>query len=111
MALFVTNNSQDLTPRTIITKLAFRNRFTINELIAIELTSIDNPAADLATRQLAALLRVMQKNQENASYIDLSRTDTQQGVQMMESYGLLAAGRANEILHAPVKTEEVPIPQ
>ena len=41
-----------------------------------------------------------------ATFIDLSRADTRAGVQMLETAGLLAAGRALEILDAPVTPEE-----
>lgn len=89
-----------------LTGLAFRNRFTRAEKIAIELAALDDPAATLAHRQQAAALRADLKDQERATYIDLDRTDTREGVQALEAAGLIGAGRALEILDAPVQPHE-----
>lgn len=89
-----------------LTGLAFRNRFTRAEKIAIELAALDDPAATLAHRQQAAALRADLKDQERATYIDLDRTDTRDGVRALEAAGLLGAGRALEILDAPVQPHE-----
>ena len=93
-------------PARHITRLAFRNRFTQAEKVAIEMAALDNPAATLAERQNAAALRASMKDQENAAYIDLDRPDTRAGVQNLETMGLLAAGRALEILDAAVQDAE-----
>lgn len=92
----------------IVTVLAFRNRFTKTEKVAIEMASIDNPTASMPTRLLAASLRVDTKDSASASYIDLARADTVSGVTAMEQYGLIGAGRANEILTWPVQDTERP---
>jgi len=92
-----------------ITRLAFRNRFTHPEKIAIELASIDNPAATSDARQLAASLRVSLADQRDATYIDLNRTDTRTGVEVLETYGLLSAGRAAAILDTEIQDEERPV--
>ncbi|WP_422846859.1 hypothetical protein ACOYR4_12865 [Acidovorax sp. M14] len=89
-------------PPPHITKLAFRNRFTRAEKVAIEMAALDNPAAPLAQRQQAAALRADLKDQQDATYIDLARADLQAGVQALEAAGLLAAGRAEQILTAPI---------
>jgi hypothetical protein len=89
-----------------ITKLAFRNRFTQAEKITIELAALDNPAASMPARQQAAALRASLKDQENASYIDLDRADTRAGVQGLETAGILASGRALQILDAPIQDVE-----
>lgn len=89
-----------------ITGLAFRNRFTRAEKIAIELAALDDPSAPMAQRQASAALRADLKDQESATYIDLERADTRAGVQALEAAGLLAAGRALEILDAPVQAHE-----
>lgn len=97
------------TPPTLgtrITRLAFRQRLTDPVLVAIELASIDNPAAPQAQRQFAAQLRVMAENVRIATYIDLARPDTRAGVQALETAGLLPAGRALQILDAPVQANE-----
>lgn len=91
-----------------ITRLAFRNRFTQAELVALEIASLDNPAATMQARQQAASLRVMLANLQAASWIDLQRPDTRTGVQQLEAAGLLGAGRALEILDAPIADIERP---
>lgn len=90
-----------------ITKLAFRNRFTQAEKVAIEIASLDVPTAPAAQRSLAAALRANQEDVAVASYIDLGRADTRAGVQTLETYGLVAAGRAAVILDTPPTAEEV----
>lgn len=84
-----------------ITQLAFLNRFTDPEAIAIDLASIG------ATQQAAAMRRYLSKVNA-ASYIDLDRLDTRAGVQALEAAGILAAGRALEILDAPIDAQERP---
>lgn len=89
-----------------ITKLAFRNRFTQAEKVAIEIAALDNPAAPMEQRAQAAALRASQQDVAVAQFIDLTRADTRAGVQMLEAAGLLAAGRALVILDTePTETE------
>lgn len=92
-----------------ITRLAFRNRFTQIEKVTMDLASIDNPTAAMAQRQQAAALRVSLADTAASAFIDLSRPDTRAGVQMLEAVGILAAGRALQILDAPVQAEERPL--
>ena len=92
-----------------ITKTAFRNRFTLAEKVTLEIACLDNPAATMAQRQQSAMLRVSMADTASATFIDLSRLDTRSGVQMLESAGLLAAGRALIILDAPITLEERPL--
>lgn len=94
---------------TRITRLAFRNRFTQAEKVALEIAALDNPAAPMAQRQQAAALRATLSDTAAAVYIDLGRLDTRAGVQMLEAAGLLASGRALVILDAPVVAEEKPL--
>jgi hypothetical protein len=94
---------------TRITKLAFDNRFTDAELVTIEMYGLDNPAASMAQRQMAATMRVNQRKIDRAAFIDLARLDTREGVQMLEAAGILATGRALQILDAPVAAEEKPL--
>lgn len=74
-----------------ITRLAFLNRFTDAEAIAIDLASIG------ATVQAATFRRFMSKV-NNAEFIDLSRSDTIAGVQYLETQTILSNGRASVIL-------------
>jgi hypothetical protein len=91
-----------------ITVLAFRNRFTQAEKVAIELAAADNPAAPMADRQKSAAIRASQADAAAATYIDLDREDTRAGVTALEAGGILGAGRALEILDAPVQPHEIP---
>ncbi len=90
-----------------ITKLAFRNRFTQAEKVGIELASLDNADAPMAQRQMAAALRAAQADQRDAKFIDLKRKDTRDGTHVLETYGLLAAGRATVILDTIPAAEEL----
>lgn len=90
-----------------ITKLAFRQRFTSTEKAGIEIASLDDPAAPMAQRGLAATLRANQQDVQAATYIDLQRPDTRAGVQALEQYGLIAVGRAAAILDTLPTPEEV----
>jgi hypothetical protein len=90
-----------------ITKLAFRNRFTADEKIAIEIAALDDPAASMQQRSMSAALRAQQADVAVATYIDLNRVDTRAGVQQLEAVGLIAAGRAAEILDTAPTSEEV----
>lgn len=88
------------TPRHI-TRLAFLTRFTDEEAVAIDLSSI-------GTTIEAAMMRRYLSKVEAASFIDLEREDTRLGVLSLESAGILAEGRALEILDNPVEPHEVP---
>lgn len=105
--VFVDAPAQPLgeSPRRI-TKLAFRNRFTKAEKAGIEFAALDDPTAPIAQRQQAAALRSDLKDQEQATFIDLDDPDTRTGVLTLEAVGLIAAGRAVEILDAPVQDKE-----
>ncbi|WP_290906238.1 hypothetical protein [Aquabacterium sp.] len=83
-----------------LTRLAFISRFTDAEAVGIDLASIG------ATAQAAGMRRYMNKV-DAATYIDPQRADTRAGVQALEAGGLLAAGRALQILDAPVADEEL----
>lgn len=98
-----------LAPATRITRLAFRNRFTQAEKVALEIAALDDPAAPMAQRQLSAAIRASMADTAAAAFIELGRPDTRAGVQMLEAGGLLAAGRALEILDAPIQSHERPL--
>lgn len=79
-----------------ITKLAFRNRFTIAEMTGI-----------YATMQSNYTLQAMQGNLAVATFIDLSRADTIAGVGYLVSLGIITPARANAILTTPPSAIEV----
>lgn len=90
-----------------MTVLAFRNRFTKSEKVRIELAAIDDPAADLAQRERAAIVRVGQADLAAATYVDVDRADTREDVQAFEAMGLLdAPGRALAILDDEIQAHE-----
>ena len=93
-----------------ITRLAFRNRFTPAEKVMLEMAALDDPAAPMPQRQQAAAIRVYLADVAVSSFVDLTRADTRAGVQALEAGGLLAAGRALQILDAPVEAHERPTP-
>jgi hypothetical protein len=89
-----------------VTKLAFRNRFTLAEKAALEIAQLDDPGAPMSQRAQAASLRANQADVAAATFIDLERPDTRSGVQALEAAGLIATGRAMQILDAPVEDDE-----
>lgn len=99
-----------LPPDTRITRLAFRNRFTQAEKMMLELAGLDDPTAPMAQRQQAAAIRVHLADVAASAFVDLARADTRAGVQSLEAAGLLAPGRALQILDAPVQAHERPLP-
>lgn len=76
---------------TTITPLEFLERFTDEEAIAIDLASI-------GTTQLAASVRRLMQLINAARTIELDNPRTISGVQQLEAAGLIATGRAAEIL-------------
>jgi hypothetical protein len=93
--------------RRHITRLAFRQRFTLAERIAIELASMHDPDATQQAQEDAAALRVALADQRDALYIDLERQETRDSVLQLEADGLIAEGRAIEILDSPIQEVEV----
>lgn len=90
-----------------MTVLAFRNRFTKAEKIRVELAALDDPTADQALRERAAVVRVGQADLAAATYVDVDRVDTREDVQAFEAMGLLdAAGRALAILDDEIQPHE-----
>jgi len=77
----------------IITKLEFRRRFTLTERIALD-AAPTNAALDATLR---ATLFTMTKDLELAESINLDDPDVVAGLALIESAGLIAAGRAAAI--------------
>lgn len=78
-----------------MTRLAFRNRFTFEEKVAIETAA-----------ETDATVRVLLKDQSEATYIDLERADTQQGTMLLVQKGLITSERASEILSLEIQPDE-----
>lgn len=96
-------------PPRHITKLAFLQRITMAEHVAIELASIHDPSSSQQQQVMAATLRKMLQMVNAANWIDLEREDTRQLVLQIEQFGLLAAGRALEILDGTIADIERPM--
>ena len=72
---------------TRMTRLQFQLKFTFAELVAIETAAETNPG-----------VRVLQRQQENAEFIDLADEHTINGIMYLISIGLLTQERGTEIL-------------
>lgn len=84
-----------LNNNSIVTKLAFKQRLTQAERIAIRAAAAANPV-------VYDFLDIL----DSATFVDLHRQDTIDGINAMESAGLLAEGRATEILNAAIQDHE-----
>jgi hypothetical protein len=93
-------------PGTKITRLAFLNRFTDAEAIAIDLASIDNPSVTIQERQGQAALRRFLTKVNSANYIDLSLQQTIDGINALVGLGLLTSDRASAILNDAIQVGE-----
>lgn len=91
-----------------ITNLAFDNRFTVDELVNIRLASLVEPGMTVEQKRQALGVEVLLERAKKATYVDLDREDTRGGVMQFEAFGLIAEGRALEILDAPIQPHEVP---
>ena len=85
-------------PDTRLTRLQFRNRFTLTEKASIEFAALDDPTAPTAQRQQAAMLRAVLADQAAAEFIDLADATTIEGVQLLVQAGLLTEERGAEVL-------------
>lgn len=79
---------QSATANQTLTKLEYLRRFTTDERVAIRAAAAANPV-------LGDYLKLMELAQE----INTGDPDTIAAVQMLEQAGLIAAGRAQEILN------------
>lgn len=106
--LITTDTGLQAIPTRAITYWAFRRRFEHAERVAIELAALDDPAAALPQRQLAASVRVYLADADAAAWIDLDDPDARNGVHALEAAGLMAPGRGLAILDDPVIPSERP---
>jgi len=84
-------------PSRTLTHLAFRRRFTLTERIAVD----NAPDSGLLPAEAAAALRTMAKDLELAQEVNLDDEDVAAGLAFLTQLGLLAPGRAAEILSDP----------
>ena len=79
----------------VITKYAFRMRFTLAERIALD--TVDTNAVLTAEQKLIAQT-LLHDFAAKENGVEITNADTIAGVQYLESIGLLASGRASVIL-------------
>lgn len=91
-----------------LTPLAFLRRFTDAERARFEISSVDDPSAPEEQRLRAAQLRIYMNDYTLASYVALDDPRTVAGVKGLEALGIIAKGRAKEVLEGEVKPEEMP---
>ena len=91
-----------------LSPLAFLRRFTDEERVRFDLSSIDDPNDPEDKRKRAAQLRMFESDYKLASYIALDDPRTIAGVNGLEALGIIAKGRAKEVLEGEVKPEEMP---
>lgn len=91
-----------------ISSWAFRRRFTAAERAGIEWAAVDRADDTPPQRRQAAALRSRLKDQESAAFIDLDDPDVIEGAHGMEALGLIAPGRAQQILTSPIDPKELP---
>lgn len=78
-----------------ITRLAFRSRLTNEEKVAI-----------YTAAESSVQLKVFLDDLASATYVDLTRPDTIAGINFLETAGLVASGRAAEILDTTISDAE-----
>lgn len=79
-----------------ITKLAFRNRFTPAEKLSIETASSNSPA-----------VRVLLKDLDAATFIELTRRDLKEALDILVIEDLLTEQRLSEILSTDIAQHEI----
>ena len=84
-------------PQTRITAVAFKRRFTPTERIAIR-------AAAQANAQVYDYMDLL----NSGLAVHVTDADVIAGLQALEAAGVIAAGRAAQILSAPIQAEEAP---
>lgn len=86
---------------------AFRERLGNTVKVKIEMASLDNPAAPLEQRMLAAKLRVMKEDTANSSHIDLGRTDLKAGLLELKAVGIMTDADIDRVYAPPFRDDEL----
>jgi hypothetical protein len=103
---YITVREQPPPLRRLITKYAFRSRFTQTEKEDLELAAAHNPADTAPAKRQAARIRLWMEDIRSADYIDLDDQRIINGVNAMETAGIVASGRADIILGDPIEEDE-----
>ena len=108
---------QDETPAEVepanawfISKDKFNARFSAAESVGLELAQIHNSAGTPAQQQLAAALRVVEKQKADALYLDLTpgssnRARIEAGLAYGKAAGVLTDARITELMVKPTDAE------
>ncbi len=102
----IISSEQPTNPSKKITKLAFTNRFTVQEKVILELASMDNPQAPMAERELAASLRVYLEDIDRASFVDLEDPRLNDALIGLSYYGIIDPSRVSEIITSSINDNE-----
>lgn len=85
---------------------AFWERFTNAELVDYDVAMQHDPAATNNAKKDAAKLRIFKADTNQSGYRNLTKNKVTSFMAGLETSGILAAGRANEILTTPITDEE-----
>jgi hypothetical protein len=92
----------------IVTKLAFRNRFSIEEKVKIELLTENAPDDTQELKTLRAGLKVFMEDMSQAEFIDLKSEGVQMAIGLMVKYEVITSERGEVILTSPILPHEIP---
>jgi hypothetical protein len=92
----------------LITNYAFRRRLLPQEKAAAEfaMAKLYDPTASQMQRDLAAAISANLRDLAEAKYVNLDDPLLAQALQGYEAVGLIAPGRADEIVNAPITDDE-----
>ena len=86
---------------------AFRERLGLSVKIKIEMACLDNPAALIEQRMMAARLRVMKDDLANYTHVDLARADLLAGLNDLKAAGIAAQADIDRVYAPPFRDEEL----
>ncbi len=93
-------------PPPIITKIAFRDRFTATEKEDLQLAAVINPSDTAQQKRQASRIQSWLEDIRNMDYVDLTNARVIAGVNAMETVGIIGVGRAAEILSLEIQDDE-----
>lgn len=99
MALSFTVVEREPAKKSVITLAAFYKRFTIDELVAIDLASIGDTESAARVRSVMMIVKAR-------TVIDLALDDTAVIIDVLTQNGLLTHERAAEIFSVTVRSDE-----
>lgn len=91
-----------------ISRMAFHDRFLLDELVHLKLVAAINPTDPAEAQRLSAEVAIFDDKLKYASYVDLDDERTVNYLNYLVYLGVLDEGRARQILTAPVQDHERP---